>query len=488
MKHRKEYLVSSPLPAGTSASYATLRKIARTQSSGDWRNLKIMKKILDDSLFKMGSMMFLASLVTGVFNTVYHLFMTRQLGVNTYGEFATLFGFAFFLFSILKRTIKISITNFISKFKGKEELDAIPRFHSRMLKRTITLGIVSTIIYSLLSGFIADFLNIESISIVLPLGIVLFVSCLFPVNLAVMQGLQKFKRLALTNIVLAGIKLTLGVLFVFIGFGIYGALGGIIAGWSAALLLSFYFIKDNIHLPWSRSDSLSKITRTQDDSDTMSEKRTFSDFNLKSVYQFSFPVLLSIAFLAVPTNVDMFIVGSIFKDDTQTGLYAAAALFGKIIYFLPVGIGTVMFPKIVESYTKGRDTRLLLIKSLLFTGALTGTAAISFSIFPKLFLFALGKGYMDAEPLLRYYGPLMFFSSLTAIMVYYSLGIKRYRNIYIFASMTLVELILIFFFHSTLIEVVEVILVINMMMFGLMCIGVFNPPKKNLSLDGIEGK
>lgn len=451
--------------------------------------MNILKKVLNDGLFKMGGLMFLASLITGVFNTVYHIFMTRRLGVETYGEFAALFGFAFFLFSILKRTIKISITNFISKFKGKNELDVIPRFHSRLLKRMVILGVIGVVLYSLVSGFIADFLHIESISIVLPLGIVLFMSCVFPVNLAVMQGLQDFKKLALTNIFLAGIKLTFGILLVLIGFGIYGALGGIIAGWFAALLLSFYYIKDHIHIPKFRSNPPPRVTGMVDDQNAMDESLPITDFNLKSVYQFSFPVLLAIAFLAVPTNIDVSLVKHFITEPKEAaGIYASAALFGKIIYFLPVGIGTVMFPKIVESFTKGKDTRLLLVKSLLFTGALTGMAAIAFTFFPKLFLFAIGKEYLDAEPLLRYYGPLMFFSSLTAIMVYYSLGIKRYRNIYIFASLIIAELILISIFHSNSIEVLRVILAINMILFVLMCIGVISRPRTDLPLGGVEGK
>jgi len=449
--------------------------------------LKIWKKVINDSLFKMGGLMFLASLITGVFNTIYHFFMMRWLEPTTYGEFAALFGLAFFLFSILKRTIKISITNFISKFKGNKELSVIPSFHWRLLKRMVILGIFGMVIYSLTSGYIADYLHIESISIVLPLGFVLFVSCVFPVNLAVMQGLQKFKKLALTNIVLAGMKLTFGILLVLIGFGIYGALGGIIAGWSAALLISFYYIKDYIRIPRFRSNSPSKVLGTLDEQNAKNESQQITEFNLKNVYRFSFPVLLAIAFLAVPTNIDVSIVKHYFTYPKDVGgIYASAALFGKIIYFLPVGIGTVMFPKIVECFTKGRDTRPLLVKSLLFTGTLTGIAAISFALLPKLFLLAPGKQYLDAEPLLRYYGPLMFFSSLTAIMVYYSLGIKRYVNIYIFATLTFTELILICLFHSSLIEVLRVILAMNMIIFTLMCLGVLNPPRMNLPAGEME--
>ena len=438
--------------------------------------MKVLEKFMRDDLLRSGSLMLFASLATGGINFLFHMFMGGMLEVTAYGEFGALFAMSFFIFSILNRTIKISSANFISEFKGKKRLDSIPYFHSKLFIRMVAIGVIGLLIFSSFSRIIADFLNINSITLVLPIGIVLFISCIYPVNLGTIQGLQRFKGLAIINVSQASGKIGVGVILVLIGFGIYGAVAGVVAGPVIGFLISFLFIRDFIRLPGFKGGekSMSFPKPINSEVKTPSGKRT--DFNFKDIYKFSFPVLISIAFLTMPTNIDVVLVKHFFSD-AETGLYTAASIFGKIIYFLPIGLTTVMFPKIVERHTANRNTRRILIRTLLYTGLLTGIGAIFFWLFPKFFLGlppTWGDKYLPASSLLKYYGIAMFFFSLTAVLVYYNLALNRYQFIYGSMFIAVISLILICIYHSKLIHVLQIFLLSNIVLFTLMCISVFD--------------
>jgi O-antigen/teichoic acid export membrane protein len=61
----------------------------------------------DDDLLKHASIMFIASIIAGVCNYIYQLYMGRALGPEEYGIFGSLFAI-FYIISVLTTTIQAS--------------------------------------------------------------------------------------------------------------------------------------------------------------------------------------------------------------------------------------------------------------------------------------------------------------------------------------------------------------------------------------------
>ena len=79
--------------------------------------------------------------------------------------------------------------------------------------------------------------------------------------------------------------------------------------------------------------------------------------------------------------------------------------------------------------------------------------------------FFYGEKYLGAESLLKFYGIFIFFFSLTIILVYNSLAKNRYWFVYLFAAFSVLEVGLIWLYHSSLILVLQILLLMSVIMF-----------------------
>jgi len=147
-------------------------------------------------------------------------------------------------------------------------------------------------------------------------------------------------------------------------------------------------------------------------------------------------------------------------------LYTAASVLGKIVLFMPGAITAVMFPKVSEMNASGKSTREMLNKSLFYTAILSGSLAIGYWFFPSLVIkIPFGDVYLEAMPLVRFYGITMLFFSLSVVFMRYSLAIHDIKYVYGFAFFTFLEIVLLAIFHETMVEMILILMVINVLLF-----------------------
>ena len=409
----------------------------------------MIKKILDKlgltedrEFLKHAGIMFIASIIAGACNYAYQLYMGRALGPEEYSVFGSLFAISYIMF-VLTGTIQTSGARFISKFIGEGKTGNINYLLRGLLKRMFFLGIIIFIIFVFTSGWIASFLNIESTLPVIIVGSVFLFSLLLPVNLGALQGLQKFKWLGSNSVINFSSKLLFGVLLVSIGFGVNGALGAIIIASAIALIISFIPLKSFLS----------------------SNYKANPGFDFSELYRYSLPTMLAMFCLAVPANVDVILAKHFFTAH-NAGLYTAASVLGKIVLFLPGAISTVMFPKVSKINANGGNTRKLLNKSLFYTSILSGLLAIGYWFFPSIVVgIPFGEIYLEAIPLVKFYGLAMLFFSLTVVLMRYALAVHNLKYVYGFTFFTILEIILLAVFHETMMEMIIILLSVNMLLF-----------------------
>jgi O-antigen/teichoic acid export membrane protein len=357
----------------------------------------------------------------------------------------------------------------ISKFKGQNTPQLIPIFHNKMLLYMTLGGLIAFVIFSLLSGHIANFLHIDSTMLVIWIGLIFFICWILPVNCGTMQGLQRFNHLALMNLLPALFKLLIGVGLVVIGFGIYGAVGGLVLGIFFNLIVSFYLLRDIINWRVLKTSFNFLSSANSNEKDISHDLANFSardiKIEIKDAFRFSLPVLFAIVCVAIPTNIDVVLIKHFFTS-VDAGLFTAVSVFGRIIFSFPVAITTVMYPKVVEAHTKNKETRALLNRSLLYTGIPAGLLALVFWILPKFFLgIFYGEEFLGAVLFLRFYGVFIFFFSLATILIYNSLAKNQYGYICLFAVFSILELGLIWLYHSSLILIIQIFLFMSIILF-----------------------
>lgn len=378
-------------------------------------------------LVKYGGLLFVATIAANVLNYLFHMILSRLLGPAQYGAFNSLIAL-FLIISIPLETIKTVITKYVSNLYVHHNYGEIKYLVFMASKRLLKGGILSFLCISLFSNHISSFLKVPSKISVIILGGVISLNLLIPVCYGLLQGLERFVTLGLNILISTFSRVLFGSLFVLIGVGVSGALGGSIIQNLVAIGLALvsvrYLFKEGLRTE--------EITREE-------------------IYRYSIPVFLSLLSFAILTNIDMILVKHFFSP-VEAGNYSAAALVAKAILFLPCGIIMVMFPKVSKFYTLDQKTYPLLIKALLYGSFLLIVVIPVFLGLPDLIVRLLfGKEYLILTPfLLRILVLAMVPFILSSIIINYNLALHRSSLLFPLIPGVLLETILIWFFHPTL--------------------------------------
>jgi O-antigen/teichoic acid export membrane protein len=378
--------------------------------------------------------------------------MIRLLHPVDYGHLNSLIAL-FMVISVPASTVQTTVTKFISSFQVQNRYDRMKKLLRHLL---ILMSIIALLIFSLIalgSSFLSSFLQISSYGLIMLLGVVLFFAMVVPIPWGGLQGLQKFGSLTFNLIINGGLKFSLGILFVFLGFGVFGAMGAIAVSYIATTFLSFFML--GIYLYRTKEKAHRQQTSEEPEPSFMTE-----------VYRYFLPVGITLLCFMILTNVDLILVKHFFTP-IEAGYYSIAQMVGKVILFLPMPVLTVMFPKLT-SYQGQEERRLsVLKKSLLIAAVLCGVAVLLVLFFPSLIIRILtGKTYPECIPLIRLFCINMTFYSLVLILLYYHLSSQWREFVYPLFFLTLAQIGLIILFHKTLIQLLWVVGVVAFTLFG----------------------
>ena len=393
-----------------------------------------VKRLLvrNDALLKHGIIVFVASGIGSVLNYLYQLFMGRMLGPAQYGVFGALISLAY-IFTVPAQTIQVSTMKSVSKLQAIGRAEDLGFFIRHMIKWVALTGVLGMLAFFATSGLIADFLRIPSVMPVIVLGTALFFMLLGPVFGGSLQGLQRFIRLGASGVTGASGKLVFGLALVALGFGVNGALAGLILGALFSILLGVYFLHDVlITVPTNKE--------------------------LPRISSYSGYTFFALLFVALFYNIDVILVKRFF-DPAQAGYYVAASTLARMVFFGSVAIAGAMFPKVAAWHENGNKaaTGRLLKDALLYTGLLAGGGALLLNLFPRFAVSLLyGSAYGASIKLVGLFSIGMLFFSLSYVLVFYQLALGRKGFLPVLTIGALLEVGGITLFHGSLWTVVSI--------------------------------
>lgn len=371
-------------------------------------------------------------------NYLYHLLMGRILGPADYGSLASIYSIIYVV-AIVPISTSYAIVKFISHAKDKGERSYI---HQSLNKFVWKLAIASSLVLLAVSPLLAKFLNLGQVIGVAMIAPLTFLSLITLINQASMQGMLKFIGLVGPNITNAIGKLGFGLALVFFGFGVNGAVFGILM----ALVISYFF---SVWLKKGMFDA----------------RPNKDNFTIHKFLDYAFPVLMqALAFTAYFT-VDVILVKHFFPP-FEAGLYAALSTLGKIVYFASQPITAAMFPIVVGKRSRGERYREIFFISFILTVLISLGITAVYWLFPDLAIGLLyGKDYLAAKPELVWMGGTMAFYSANYILVNFLLSIERVKIVFLTLLIAIMQAVGIVFFHSTLLQVIQISLVSMFVLF-----------------------
>jgi O-antigen/teichoic acid export membrane protein len=145
-------------------------------------------------------------------------------------------------------------------------------------------------------------------------------------------------------------------------------------------------------------------------------------------------------------------------------------MIGKIILFLPIPVVMVMFPKLTALQGQGRAEEGLSIlkQSFMIALILCGSAVFVGLLFPSLMIRVVsGKAYLECIPLVKFFCINMSLFSFVFILLYYHLSTQRRGFLYPLFFFTITQTGFILVFHKTLTQVLLVMGIVAVCLFGI---------------------
>ena len=406
------------------------------------KNIKIkVNNFVKHPIIAGSAVLVVGSMAANVVNLIYQVGMGKILEPADYGILLSLYSILYIL-SIVPTSSSVSIVKFISSAKNEKERSGIYHSVKKLVFRVATVG---TLFVVLFSPFIAKFLNINDVfSVVLTAGVFFFLLTTL-VNQSSLQGILKFMGVVLPNFVSAFAKLILGVIFIFLGLSVRGAMLAVVIGAGFAYLLSVKMIDGHF------------------------QKESKTNLNLDKFIKYSGPVLLqAFAFTSLFT-LDVILVKHFFSP-YEAGIYATVSTLGKIVYFAAAPVASVMFPHISSRYAKGEKYYELLFGSIGLTFLISLVVVGCYFLFPNLIINILYRSkYIAAAPLLFLMGLFIAFLTMSNLLVNFFLSIDLPRVVILPFIVAVLQIISIWFFHNSLSQVI----MISTIETAIMCVILF---------------
>src|SRR5258708_1531123 len=394
--------------------------------------LNLAKRLVKHELITGSMYIFIGIMVARFLNFLLNLFLARNLIPSDYGIYASLLSL-FALVGIPAQSLTTTIVRFVADYFAKNKIEKAANLYIKMYKFVFFFSLLILIIFFTFSAPIKSFLNIENSFYVIFIGIIAAFSYLGTVNTAFLQGMFKFPYLSFSNVTGSFTRTIFGVLLVFLGFRVFGALWAIFL----ASIVSFTLQLFPLRFLLGKKTSLE------------------SRVSIKEILSYALPASVAILSLNSFISIDVILVKHFFNPHAA-GLYGGLSLLGKVIFYFTGPIPSVMFPLLIKRHNLGQNFRNLFFLSTILVLSPSIAITIFYFIFPSFSInfFLAGRDYLSILPYLGIFAVFITLFSILNVFVNFFLSLKK-PNIEIFTFLlAFLQIVLIFIFHSNFYQII----------------------------------
>lgn len=378
-----------------------------------------------------------ANLGAGVCSYLMHSVLGHLLGLSGYGVVASMIALSA-VFLMPQQIIGAVVTRYAAMLYVAESHDArLNDFVRRLTGILLPVGIGVAAALFAASGYISHFLQLSSPQMVFILSLMFAISFVSPVNAGAILGFQRFAWYSVLLVLPMFLRFVIASGLVALGFGLGGALLGIVLSSLLSYVASFQPLRAILKGP------------------------RLSCGSLRPLRSYSITATMTLASLVLFYNQDT-LLAKHFLSASQAGVYAAVATSGNIIFIISSGVVTVVFPKFAAIKSRGeRPTRVVLeaICGVLALSLVIETVFLAAPIFMVRMLF--GSAFLAVSQYLLWYGLAMLLLAVAQVLIYYFLAMDdRLPTLTLFGASAL-QVLLFASRHQTVGQLVEAVMVTN---------------------------
>lgn len=388
-----------------------------------------------NSFEKNSILLFALMMGANVCNYLFQIIVGNLMEVESYAQVNTVLAIVSVL-SIPTTIITMICARYIALSVSMNNEKGVSSVIRVLVKFTAIVALILVLAILLLMNGITKTFGLYSKWYVVGALIIAIVNLCFSITSGTLQGMKKFFPYGIQTILSASGKLIFSVVFVWIGWSVYGIVAAVAIGITLAIVYGLYhmghYVKEAIH--------------------DKGEKQ----INTGEFVRYAFGTIVAQGCVIALTNGDILLVKAYFSD-TEAGLYSSAMVIGKIAMYVSTAVVATLFPMVVEKYEKGEDTIPLLKKAMLYGGGISVVCAIGMVTLGRFVIGILfGERYLEAISYLpavcMYVVPLTF----VTILMNYVLAVNKVK---VFDSLMAVGLVAIIVLSLYLHETVQQLMV-----------------------------
>ena len=392
-----------------------------------------VKQLFLGKLARASSWLFVGGVAGGILGYLFQIIMGRMLSVSEYGIFSALMAMIVVIGAPMT-TLSMIISRRVSTYRSEQDNGKLGYLFYWINRKLLLIAVVLIVLVVFNIKPLQNFLLIEKSAHLYLLLIILLIAFPQAVNNAYLQGLQYFKWLSVVGVLATLLKIIITVILIYFGLGVAGALGGVIFSTFIILILTYVVLRPSLS---KNNASISNTTHL--------------------LFKSAMPVLLANVAFAVMTQIDMVLVKYYFSEQ-EVGIYAAASILGKAVMYLPGGIAMALFPMVAENHASGKSSAHLMFQAVGVTALLSLTGALFYYFFADSIIVLLyGNDYKEAANVLKYFGFAILPMALVMVAEHFLIAMGRVLFTYLFMVVAPLQLIAIYYYHDTLLDIVAVL-------------------------------
>jgi O-antigen/teichoic acid export membrane protein len=395
--------------------------------------------MIGGDFLRHGAMVLAASVLMNVCNYLFHVLNSRKLGVEGYGELASLVAMLVVL-SFPSAALTLGVAKLAAELHAVNDREGIRKLVDVLCRWGGILGVGFIALAVVTLPWSTRFLKIDDYVAILLTAAAIAINLVSPALRAVLQGVEDFWAFA-RSIAIEGIfKVVLGVGLTYAGYGVDGALGGFLGGAVVSCGYILFTLRPHVAAHESRlTVDLRRLTETA------------AGIGVASL---AFSILNVVDVVAVKH----------FMDPYTAGLYGGLSLVGKIFLFAVAFIPQVLLPKVVRRNSLGGDSAHYLLYSVAATGVVGAIGIAICVVVPWLVIrLVAGVAFTGIAALLVPYALAMTFLAVATTASTYRIGAHRLGFGVPLLLVTCAELVAFAFMHAQLADIVRTVVIGHLM-------------------------
>lgn len=381
------------------------------------QRLKANRIVANNAVFLLGSV------GAGAFGYVFHFAVGHLLGPASYSIVASGVS-ALYLVTLPALIIQVVSMRFTTLSAAQNDPGSVRQLLLRVTTVSLVIGTALALSLLLLSRPITRYLQLTDARIVPLLALGTVLGLLVAANRGALQGMRRFAALSVNMMIDTGSRVVAGVALITLSFGALGAFSAVLVGPALAYGHSFFLLRG--------------LRRLKASPTTIS----YRDLGL-----YAGPATVAVIGVTYMFNIDV-VLAKHYLSAEAAGIYAAAAVLARVVYFLGLTVTGVMFPEVASLHARDESHFHVVDLSLVLLGGVGAALIGAYFILPGLVILPFGSGFASVTPYLGPFAVALTLLALSNLLVNYFMSVNSWRFVLPLLAACLLETGLIVAFHD----------------------------------------